>query len=172
MSSATLPAPIGTKKELRTRQAIACTTSATHHVGTNHGHHELVYVGLPVSFEMHFTLRCTCTTVVDMARVALALEFALDQHHSLLTSNFSTSACSQTYTPNNSCAMISMMLTTASGCPCHEVCVSIAHLQDAVDARRNPARHSGAVRSSARCWHVSRPDAGHHASTCSTTMCG
>ena len=68
-------------------------------------------------------------TVIETARVAWPLKFALDQHHSYLdpsrvsTSNLSISGCSQTSIPSNSCAMMSMMLTTApSGCPCPDVC--------------------------------------------------
>ena len=53
-------------QELRTRQAIACTTSTTDHVEAKHGHHKLV-CGLAcecrdVRVVKHFVLRGSCTT--------------------------------------------------------------------------------------------------------------
>ena len=135
--------------------------------------------------------RCTCRDaprssqhlhgrLSSKRRVALVLKFALDQHHSYLdpsgvsTRNLSISGCSQTSIPSNLCAMISTMLTTAFRIPSsRSVLLSSSRiLQDHVDAGGNPARHSGAVRSSARCWLVSGRDAGHHASTCSATTHG
>ena len=116
---------------------------------------------MPVSFEMH-NQRDTS-----------------DQPHLFLvpsrvsTSRRSISGCSQSSIPSNLCAMASMMLTNVL----QDVfvpkiaLVSIAHLQDRVDARRNSARYSGAVRSPARCWHGSGPDGGHHASTRSSYPC-
>ena len=157
MSSTTLPAPVGTNQELRTRQAVACMTSTTDHVEAKHGHHELVCELRDVRAETHLSLCSTCTA--DCRRNGERCVGA---------------GSSQASIPGNLCAMISTMLTTAlrdTLVPKFAL-VSTAHLQDHVDASGNSARHSGAVRSSARCWLVSGPDAGHHASTRSATMSG
>ena len=113
-------------------------------------------VGLPVSVEMYvqentsFSAAPVRQTVVEMARVALALEFALDQHRSFLVPSrastivLSISACSQTSIPSNTCAMTSMMLSTASGYPCPEVCSSsIAHLR--LPARQRSRRQPTSI---------------------------
>ena len=104
-------------------------------------------VGLLVSFrdvrvETHFTLRSTCTA--DCRRSCKSCQVS--------TSKLSISVCSQTPIPTNLCAMI--IVDVDHGLPCsHSLLFS-------------PSRISkGVVRSSARCWHVSGPDAGHHAST-------
>ena len=107
-------------------------------------------VGLPVSVEMYvqentsFSAAPVRQTVVEMARVALALEFALDQHRSFLVPSrastivLSISACSQTSIPSNTCAMTSMM----SGYPCPEVCSSsIAHLRLPARQRSDASQH-------------------------------
>ena len=97
----------------------------------------------------NLAFRSTCTT--DCRRnieSCVGVEFALDQHHSFLvpsrvsTSRRSLSACSQTSTPSNLCAMISMMLTTAFRIiivPMFTL-VSIAYLQNHEDARGQRSR--------------------------------
>ena len=166
------------KQELRTRRAIACRTSTTDHVETKHGHHELV-CGLAcelrdVRVETHLTLRSTCTTDCRRngescvgaevrsgpAPLVLGSIKSLDQQlfHFCLFPDVHTQSpvCDDVDDVDHSLqdALVPKFAL-----------VSIAHLQDRVDASGNSARHSGAARSSALCWHVSSPDADHHAPT-------
>ena len=141
MSSATLPALVGTiknsghAKQLRERFPPLLTLKESTGI-TN------LSVGLLVSVEMYVQGITSFSaparqTVIEMARVALALEFALDQHRSFLVPSrvstivLSISACSQTSIPSNLCAMTSVMLSTAFRIPFVPkfVLLSIAHLQ-------------------------------------------
>ena len=116
----------------------------------------------------------TCTTDCHRngerwfgAKFALNTTRSQFQHQESRPVDLSISHCSQTSIPSNLCATISMMLTTAFRMPLsRSLLLSPSRIsKDHVDARRDSARHSGAARSSARCWHVSGPDGGHGAST-------
>ena len=160
--------------ELRTRQSISCMTSTTDHVETKHGHHELV---------------CELRDVVELFTAPHSSQHLHDRLSSKwrvlrLRWNSLWTSTSRSWFHQESWPATCRFLAACvrwcrwcwprpSGCPCPKLAlVSIAHLQDHVDASVNSARNSGAVRSSARCWHVSGLDASHHATTRSATMCG
>ena len=169
MSSATLLASVGTIKNSEHANRLPAWLSPLITLKQSTGIMNLsVACGFACRFrEVSLFAAPARQTVVEMARVALALEFA---HRSFLVpSGVSTivlwiSACSQTSTPSNLCAMTSMMLSIGFQ---HALVpkfalVSIAHMW--LPARHRSRRQRTNHRSATMCGWCSHPYCGSLAS--------
>ena len=176
MSSATLPAPVSTIKNSGHAKQFPGMTSTTDHVEAKHKQHELVCELRGVRVETHLPLRSTCTA--DCRRngescVGAEVRSGPNTTRSFDPTGFSTRnlsipGCSQTSIHSNLCAMISTMLTTAFKIPSSQSLL-MSPSRISKDLALDTAARSEvplAAGSSAV------PDASHHASTCSATMCG